>query len=84
MADDKTDVICKLVDVSRNGMGIVMDREIDPGKQMVLLIPDQPIVLQVAWSQPDFGKQDKFRYGLVAVDPKFDLEDEFFKAGCLK
>jgi len=80
----KQSLICKPVDVSSFGMGVVMAREIAPGTQMTLVIGEQEIALQVAWGQPDFGKQDMFRYGLVTLDPGVNLENEFVRAGCLK
>jgi hypothetical protein len=42
------------------------------------------VELEIAWSQPDFGKQDMHRYGLVTVSPEIALEAEFVRAGCLK
>jgi hypothetical protein len=80
----KLSLSCRPVDVSANGMGVVMAREIEPGTQMTLSIGDHDIALQVAWGQPDFGKQDMFRYGLVTLDPNVDLEAEFVRAGCLR
>lgn len=84
LAGAKQSLMCKPVDVSAFGMGVVMAREIAPGTQMTLVIGDQAIALQIAWCQPDFGKQDMFRYGLVTLDPEVNLESEFVRSGCLK
>jgi hypothetical protein len=81
------DVVCRPVDVSSNGMGIVVTnqkKEIEPGTELLLLLKDRPVRLQVAWGQPDFGKQDLFRYGLVTLDPQDNLEDLFVRTGCLR
>lgn len=83
MADTYKDIACRPVDVSRNGMGIVLSEEIEPGTEVKLLLKDQPVAMHVAWVQRDFGKQDMFRYGLVLLDPSHDLEAEFIKAGCM-
>lgn len=81
----KIDVDGKPVDVSANGMGIVISKEIDPGTAMTLVLKGgHEVPLTVAWGQPDFGKQDMFRYGLVTVNPADNLEDIFVEAGCLR
>lgn len=80
---DGTDLACKPIDVSRNGLGILLDKELTPGEEVTLMVRDNPIVLQVAWIQPDFGKDDQIRYGLVAVDPSQDVEQTFVQAGCI-
>lgn len=86
-ATSRQDIACKPVDVSENGMGIVVadqKQEIEPGIELLLVLQDCSIRLLVAWGTPDFGKQDYFRYGLVTVDPKDNLETLFIESGCLK
>ncbi|TWW08013.1 hypothetical protein E3A20_28580 [Planctomyces bekefii] len=80
----KADIICKPVDVSAHGLGIVASKEIEVGAVLSLQLKDHPVSLKVAWSQPDFGKQNMHRYGLVALDQSVNLEDLFIAAGCLK
>lgn len=75
---------CRPVDVSNFGLGVLIAKEIDPGKTITLVMKDGKIELQVAWAQPDFGKQDMFRYGLVSVDPTRNLEATFVEHGCLR
>lgn len=85
--DTKADILCRPVDVSPSGMGIVAHGQLEafqPGTEIVLLVQNQPVRLQVAWSQRDFGKQDLFRYGLVTVAPEVDLVRLFVEAGCLR
>lgn len=82
--DRRQDVFCRPVDVSANGVGIVLAREIAAGTDMVLMLPDREVSLRVAWGQPDFGKQDMFRYGLATLDAEDNLEEIFVAAGCLK
>ena len=75
---------CKPVDISRNGMGIIVAEQLDLGTKVALILAETQIEFQIAWSRPDFGKQDKFRYGLVTLDQKVDLEQIFIDANCLK
>lgn len=79
-----TELSCRPVDVSSNGMGIVVSRELEPGTVIQLVMKDRSIPLTVAWGQPDFGKQDMFRYGLVTLDPEDNLEQAFLATGCLR
>lgn len=75
---------CRPVDVSRNGMGVIMSDKIDPGTELILTVRNKEVHMQVAWSQQDFAKQDQFRYGLVTLDPRNDMEEIFMECGCLK
>lgn len=85
LADDRTKPFsCKPVDISRNGLGVIADENLLPGACILLVIKDTEISLSVAWKSPDFGKQDRTRYGLITLDPHVDLEAAFSKAGCLK
>ena len=86
-AASRAEVICRPVDVSSNGMGVVVGnekKEIEPGTELALVLKDGVIRLQVAWGQPDFGKQDMFRYGLVTMDPTGNVEALFIETGCLR
>ena len=75
---------CRPVDVSTFGLGVLISKEIQPGEVLTLLVKSTKIQLQVAWTQPDFGKQDMFRYGLVSVDTDHNLEQLFVDNGCLR
>jgi len=81
---DGRDVNCKPVDISPNGIGLVLNIEFDAGDHFNLVMKDKTIELEVAWVQPDFGKQDLFRYGLATIDQDIDLKKIFLEAGCLK
>ena len=86
-AESQKDLQCKPVDVSINGMGIVVvdqKKQIEPGTEIHLMLKDGPVRLQVAWGHPDFGKQDLFRYGLVTLEPDQNLEALFIRTGCLR
>jgi hypothetical protein len=82
-AETGKDMAVKPVDISPNGLGIIIDSELEPGMEIHLKIKDRDIKFQVAWGQPDFGKNDRFRYGLVTLEPSDDIEKEFLESGCL-
>lgn len=77
-------VVGKPVDISPQGLGLVVAKEIEPGTVLILHAKEHPIRLQVAWGQPDFGKQDMFRYGLVTLDQSDNMEELFIETGCLR
>jgi hypothetical protein len=82
----KEEINCRLVDVSKNGMGILFSGDLDIDSRVILHIPGSPLSLRVASKSPDFGKQKLFRYGLVIDrEPReqVNLETLFISAGCL-
>ena len=81
---DGSDLACKPIDISRNGLGILIAKELKPGEELILEVRGNPIVIQVSWTQHDFGKDDQYRYGLVTVDPEQDVEHAFLEHGCLR
>jgi hypothetical protein len=84
LSESGDELTCRPVDVSNFGLGVLIAKEIEPGKNLTMLLKDQKIEFQVTWVQPDFGKQDMFRYGLVAVDAEQNIEQVFIDHGCLK
>ena len=84
LSGTERELACRPVDVSRNGIGVIMSEQIEPGTDLVLVVRNREIHLQVAWGQQDFAKQDQFRYGLVTIDPVNDMEAVFLDCGCLK
>ena len=82
--ETKAELTCRPIDVSANGMGIVVSRELEPGTQILLIMKERTIPLTTAWGSPDFGKQDMFRYGLITLNPADNLEEAFLVTGCLR
>lgn len=78
------DISAKPVDISSHGIGLIIDAEIAAGTKACLTIGDRSVPLEFMWGEPDFGKHDMWRYGLVCTDQKVNLEDEFTEAGCLR
>jgi len=79
-----SEVIGKPVDVSRNGLGLIISQQLDPGTEVTLQMQDHNVAFQIAWGQRDFGKQDMFRYGLVTLNPEDNVESIFLRTGCLR
>lgn len=75
---------CRPVDVSINGMGILVSEQLDPETELILETVNGSIQMKIAWGQPDFGKKDLYRYGLVALDPKDNIQALFEVTGCLR
>ncbi len=78
-------LICKPVDVSDQGIGILIAEQLAIGYPLSLHFEGRSIDLEVAWGRPDFGKQDLFRFGLVLSDSHSEenLEAIFLQSGCL-
>ena len=78
------ELLCKLVDVSKHGMGLTTKKGLEYGTTIELHMPDRVIEFKVAWIQNDFGKQDLFRIGLLCSDTATNMVDIFTSEGCLK
>jgi hypothetical protein len=78
------DVAVKPVDISSHGLGVIIEAEFSAGTKASLMVGERSIPLEVKWGEPDFGKHDMWRYGLVCTDQSVNLEDEFMAHGCLK
>jgi len=78
------DIEAKPIDISNHGLGVIIAHEIKSGTKASLYIGGREVPLEFIWGHPDFGKHDLWRYGLVCVDTKIDLESEFVRAGCLR
>jgi hypothetical protein len=78
------EVSARPVDISEHGIGVIIAHEYPVGTVATLCIGDRQVSLEFLWGEPDFGKHDMWRYGLVCRDETLDLSDEFTLAGCLK
>jgi hypothetical protein len=85
LKETNAEVKCRPINVSEHGIGIVVAAEWKQGTLFTLMIPGKkPVELEVAWTKPDFSKQNMNRYGLVTIDSNVNLESEFIRAGCIK
>jgi hypothetical protein len=84
MKETNTNLSAKPVDVSENGLGIVINFQVRIGAQMTLQRGDEIFDLEVSWVQPDFGKNDLYRCGLICKTPGANLIEVFRDSGCLK
>lgn len=78
------EVSARPIDLSENGLGILVAKEFAIGAKAVLVIKDTSIPFEIKWSQPDFGKHDLWRYGLECDDPSLNLMELFAETGCFK
>jgi hypothetical protein len=78
------EVSARPVDISSHGIGVLIAQEYAVGTQATLSIKDKIIEFEVKWGQPDFGKHDLWRFGLVCVDPSIDVKEVFEMTGCFK
>ena len=79
----KKSLQCKPIDISKNGLGLLIAEEIPKDAILILVTKEQEIPFKIAWQRPDFGKEELIRYGLEIVDPELDIEEIFIKSGCL-
>ncbi len=78
------DISCKPVDVSDHGLGIITETHLAIGTLVVLHLPGSPLILEVKWSEQDFGRRDLKRYGLELKSGGESIARKFEEAGCLK
>lgn len=81
---DGKDVSARPVDLSEHGIGILVAKEYKQGTKASLTIKDTIVSFEILWGQPDFGKHDLWRYGLVCTDESFDVTALFEGTGCFK
>jgi hypothetical protein len=84
MKETGEELLCKLVDVSKHGIGLTTKVDLQYGATVVLHTDSKVITFKVAWIQQDFGKQDLFRIGLLCSDTNLDIVEIFTSEGCLK
>lgn len=84
----KPNTICRPIDVSKHGLGIIIQAMVKEGMNATLEYISKGesniVRLEVVWAKPDFGKQDLYRAGLATIDQNVDLEQIFLQTGCLK
>jgi hypothetical protein len=78
------DASARPIDISAHGLGILVAKEYKVGSIATLILKENVIKFEIMWSQPDFGKQDLWRYGLVCKDQNINIEGLFEANGCFK
>lgn len=84
LENGKGNVSARTVDITPHGLGIISPDLFKVGASLLLKVAEMDIRMEVMWGQPDFGKHDLYRYGLLCRDTEVDLEEIFIKSGCLK
>lgn len=78
------EVSARPMDISEHGIGVIIAHEYPVGTKATLAIGERIVALEFLWVEPDFGKHDMWRYGLICSDSSDNLEEAFAEAGCLK
>ncbi|MCX6124050.1 MAG: PilZ domain-containing protein [Proteobacteria bacterium] len=81
---DGADVSARPIDISEHGLGILVAKKFKVGTTAALVLKDREIAFEIKWAEPDFGKQDLIRYGLVCTNEKINVEQLFFDTGCIR
>jgi hypothetical protein len=79
----KSEFFCRPLDVSRHGLGIVSNQELEVGETFSLETSAYSVTLRVVWEKSDFAKQDLKRYGLEVEDLQIDLIELCRQADCI-
>lgn len=81
---DGADISAKPIDISAHGLGVIIEKKIAVGSLGTLVIDGIEMPFEVMWAEPDFAKNDLWRYGLICTDKSVNLEEAFRFAGCIK
>jgi hypothetical protein len=81
---DGADITAKPVDISAHGLGVIIEKKIAIGTSASLVIDGCEMPFEIIWCEPDFAKNDQWRYGLICSDKSVNLEEAFRFAGCIK
>jgi hypothetical protein len=75
------DVTALVIDVSRDGLGVITSRPFPRGDNLWLIIDDHSIKLEVRHCRPEGRDTPTWRCGLRSVAPWDDLEGLFIRSG---
>lgn len=70
-------------DVSRNGLGILVDKILQPGQMLTMVMSGKNLNLKVVHTYPHLTRVGHFICGLELVDRTDNLESIFAANGCL-
>jgi hypothetical protein len=76
------EVKARVIDVSRDGLGILVNEALNPGTHLTLIIEDKQIQLQVVYCVKDLIHYDNHRCGLQRMASAENLVNLFSAAGC--
>jgi hypothetical protein len=69
----ETEISCKALDVSRHGLGIVSEQQIEVGEVLSLEHKKYRVKLKVVWARVDPSDSNQNRYGLQIENEDIDL-----------
>lgn len=76
------DITARVLDVSRDGIGILVGEPLSAGTQLTLTVDDKQIQLQVVYCVKDLIHYDHHRCGLQRVVSSENLVNLFSASGC--
>ena len=79
---DDSQIVGRPIDVSDKGLGLLVSEKLAVGETLLLTTKTHSIELEIIWSQPDFGKRDLIRYGLITKNSDESVEKLFEDYGC--
>lgn len=71
------------VDVSAQGMGVIVDRYYEPGTELTFSFGAWTLTLEVMWCHREAFKKSFRRCGLRSKTAEVNLLELFTRAGCL-
>lgn len=79
---DNSPLACQSIDASRLGLGLQSVTEMDQDEELILDIINHPIALKVIAKSQSEGV-NLWRYGLIVLDEREDLEAQFRASGLI-
>jgi hypothetical protein len=74
---------CKVIDVSRDGLGVLSNTPVDKNSVVELEVQDRKILLRVAYCLDDLIHKGRYRLGLHRTGSSENLVNLFSAAGFL-
>lgn len=82
--DNGTELSIKVLDVSRDGLGILVDEWLEAGNTVKMHLNDREILFSVVYCNPDLIYPDRYRCGLHRYGSQENLVNLFAAVDCLK
>lgn len=76
-------IVARPIDVSRRGLGLIVNQSIKVGTFVWFQVDDKKIKLELAYCHSHLGIDNAFKCGFFTKDPDCSLEDIFLRKGLL-
>lgn len=74
---------CVAVDVSINGLRVILTLDLEPGSDLILRLNGKEVPLTVVWSMKEATRKGYFSCGLMSKSPHDNLEILFMESGMI-